>query len=179
MNEVRSLRLKVGDYDLIAMIQGSGEEAKIALKPLCDVLGIDWSAQAKRLSRNPQFSCGHMTMTGSDGKNYTMICLPIGEVGMFLCTINARKVRNDIREQLISFQKRLQSVIQKAIFHELTGQQMSELVHTVKLVQFTMQQLQKENQELRYELEQIKRGAYHGASSMLRVAQRAPLRAVH
>ena len=51
----------------------------VAVKPICENLGLDWDSQRKRIERDDVLSSVKviMTATGSDNKNYEMVCLPI------------------------------------------------------------------------------------------------------
>ena len=39
----------------------------IAIKPICEAIGIDHKRQTQKIKANPQFSWGHMSSTESDG----------------------------------------------------------------------------------------------------------------
>lgn len=77
----------------------------IAMKPIVENIGLDWSCQSKKLEEcQEKFSCGLMPMTGKDGKKYNMLCIPLHKLNGWLFSINPKKVREDIRENLIAYQ---------------------------------------------------------------------------
>lgn len=122
---MKQLSLNVDNYDIVVFIQQSKEGDRIALRPLCEALGLNWSGQREKLVKNPQFSCVDSHTTGADGKQYNMTTLPVEELGMFLCGINARRVKPEIRDQLITFQKKLQVIIDRAIRSGITPDMMA------------------------------------------------------
>ena len=128
---MRELKLNIGSVDLVALVSGENAGAMIALRPLVEALGLDWTTQLKKVSGNTQFSCRHMPTTGSDGKQYEMLCIPVDEIGMWLCNINARKVKLEVRDRLIQFQKKLQIVIYEAIMGRVSPEIVLELSRAV------------------------------------------------
>ena len=60
---MRELKLNIGSVDLVALVSGENAGAMIALRPLVEALGLEWSGQQKRTTKNPQFSCVHMYTT--------------------------------------------------------------------------------------------------------------------
>lgn len=44
-----------------------------------------------------KFNCGHMTTVGADGKARDMLVMPVGKLALWLATINANKVRPDLK----------------------------------------------------------------------------------
>jgi hypothetical protein len=78
----------------------------VAMRPLVENIGIDWAGQQKKLdNQNNKFSCRHISTTGSDGKKYRMICIPLRKLNGWLFSVNPEKVRPDIRDDLIAYQE--------------------------------------------------------------------------
>lgn len=127
---MENLSLSVGKYELSLMINKHQGEHYVAVKPLCEALGLQSHKQIERLKRNPQFNCTHMGSVGGDGKTREMECIPVCEVGMFLCTINANRVSEHVRPQLIDFQRHLQVVIHD----HLTGNLTMQRLHTLEAI---------------------------------------------
>ncbi len=83
----------------------------VALKPICDAIGVNWPSQYKKIKEDPRFSCCDITTTGSDGKRYEMVCLPINQINGWLFNINANRVHPNCRYRLLTYQKECQEVL--------------------------------------------------------------------
>jgi len=68
----------------------------IALKPVCENIGIDWSSQRSRIKRDYKFSSTMviMTMVAGDGKIREMVCLPLEIFPGWLYTLSVNRVRD-------------------------------------------------------------------------------------
>lgn len=78
----------------------------VALRPLCENIGVDYSAQRKRLDRQPWSVVAMMTTTGSDGKSYEMYCIDRQTLVMWLATIDTSRLSSDAaRETLARYQR--------------------------------------------------------------------------
>ena len=77
-----------------------------AIKPICEAIGIDWHAQRQRIKRDPVLNLVEVitTSTGFDGKQYEMLCLPLGYLNGWLLGVNANRVKPEIRQKLIQYQ---------------------------------------------------------------------------
>lgn len=76
----------------------------MALKPACEALGVDEEGQRQRLARQPWAVACVMQATGNDGKLYGMYCLRADRVAMWLATLQAGRVRPEIRPVLARWQ---------------------------------------------------------------------------
>jgi uncharacterized coiled-coil protein SlyX len=155
---METLNLNLGGQALQLLVSREGVEPLVALKPLCEAVGLDWKTQLRRTSGNPQFRCGLMTIPSAGGPQQTL-CLPVCEIGMWLCTINANRVREDIKSKLLEFQRHLQVVIHEHLSGRLTTQVIEQLQKTVAILQdhvaqltFKLIDMQEDNQEMRAEL---------------------------
>lgn len=72
----------------------SGAQGWVLLKPLCEQLGLNFSGQRQRLERQPWAVVCMMPMTGADRKTYEMYCLDASKVGMWLATIETKRVKD-------------------------------------------------------------------------------------
>ena len=79
----------------------------VALRPLCDAIGIDWQGQHKRLSSHPILSSvvSVTETTGGDGKTYKMTCLPLKHLNGWLFGVDANRVDPAVRERLLEYQR--------------------------------------------------------------------------
>lgn len=78
----------------------------VAIKPICEALTLDWSAQRQRMLRNPVLHQGMVITTiPSNGGTQEMVCLPLSMLNGWLFGINANRVNNpEIRKKLIEYQ---------------------------------------------------------------------------
>lgn len=93
---------KVNQVDITVIRNG---EKRVAVRPICDALGIDFSAQLQRLKRDEILSSVVVTITttGADGKQYEMITIPFKFVFGWLFTIDTSKVRPEVKEMVIDY----------------------------------------------------------------------------
>jgi hypothetical protein len=112
----------------VAWLAAQPETSRVALKPICDILGIGWSPQLRKLlDGQNQFNCDHMIMVGADGKHREMVTLPIVQLSTWLGTISAKKVDERSRAGLIRFQQQLQMVLYNALVGR-TDKQLIEMM---------------------------------------------------
>jgi hypothetical protein len=71
----------------------------VAIKPICEHIGIDDKRQRTKIEGDPKFSWGLMSSTGADGKKYEMFCISIEQVNGWLFGINANRVSPESKEQ--------------------------------------------------------------------------------
>jgi len=72
LNELQKFRY--AKTDVLAGLVTTGEA--IALKPVIENLGLDWSSQLKRIKRDPVLNklWSYVKTKSSDGKSYDMVC---------------------------------------------------------------------------------------------------------
>ena len=112
---MNQIKLVINGKDLIAEIASYGNKQHVAITPICEAIGIAPNKQRERLQDVPQFNPYHMVWVASDGKQREMLMLPVEEVGMWLCSINARRVKEEVRDVLVAFQKHCQVELHAAI----------------------------------------------------------------
>lgn len=97
MNTTEITVAKVNKVDITIIQNG---EKRVAIRPICDALGIDFSAQLQRLKRDEILSSTVVTITtvGGDGKSREMITIPLKYVFGWLFTIETSKVREDAQQ---------------------------------------------------------------------------------
>jgi len=95
----------------------------VAMKRLCENMGVDWRSQHKVIRRDPVLSqvVVMMTMTsvGRDGKSYKteMVCLPLEYLNGWLFKIEVSRYQGIKRQELISYQKECHVVLYRHFFH--------------------------------------------------------------
>lgn len=125
------LELNVNGINLVAYIASHGGEQWVAIKPLCEALGLKVQTQQKRIHNNPQFKVAPISGVPSSGGPQETLCIPVRQIGMWICTINARKVKDSVRSNLLLFQEHLQSVIHDAITGRVSAEKVVMLEQQV------------------------------------------------
>lgn len=83
----------------------NGDEIHVAMKPICEAIGIDWKSQHNRINRHPVMSKGMVVMTTpSDGGNQATATLPLKMLNGWLFGIDAGRVKPESRAKLIEYQ---------------------------------------------------------------------------
>jgi len=162
---MRSLKLTVGGIDLVALIGSHDGEDMIAVKPICEALGLDWKTQHRKIIKNNErLNCGHMTIVAEDGKQREMLCIPIKKVAAWLFTINPKKVKEHYKSSVIAFQDELQHVLYSYVKGDLTYEKMDMLLKLLEELKADNTELRTENAEIKRRLERIENGADEMAS---------------
>ena len=143
-------------WNLLVWLNGQAADARVAVKPICEAIGISWQGQHEKIKGDPKFSCQDILMTGTDGKQYQMVTLPVAEVQGWLFSINSRKVSAEAAPLLLEFQKGLFDVIYAATSGQVSREVMNDLLSRMDcalaqiafLTEWVME-LSRENAELR------------------------------
>ncbi len=99
--------------DLIVQL-GEDGEIYVALRPIVEALGLDWAGQYQRIKRDPVLSEEIKTISvgitpteirkrGEGAKPY--VCLPKKFLSGFLFGINANRIKKELREGVIKWQR--------------------------------------------------------------------------
>lgn len=101
----------------------------VPIKPICEVLGIDAKSQRDSIQNHPILgSVGVQNpSTGSDGKTYEMLCLPLKYIFGWLFSIDARKVKPEASEAVMKYQEIVYNVLYDKFFLE-PSQQKKKLI---------------------------------------------------
>jgi hypothetical protein len=120
------------------------------------VLGIDHSSQVSTLKNHPILGSVMVenTTTGSDGKRYQMLTLPLKYFFGWLFCIDARKVRPEATEQLIKYQEQVYNIIYDKFFLEPVQQKKKLILILEKENQLLG--LENERKELNAQIKAIK-----------------------
>ena len=78
----------------------------VAMKPICENIGLDWDAQRKRIRRNLVLNKGAVIMdVPSEGGDQETLCLPLSKLNGWLFGVDANRVREEIKPRLIQYQE--------------------------------------------------------------------------
>lgn len=79
----------------------------VAMKPVCECIGVDWRSQRKKVMGHPLLNSTGVIMTtvAQDGKSRKMLMLPINYIQGWLFMIDANRVNPEIKDKLLTYQK--------------------------------------------------------------------------
>jgi hypothetical protein len=104
MSEIKTQTVaRINKVDILVIENG---EKRVAIKPICEALGVSHKPQIEKLKEDPILSSVvtlSMT-TGSDGKQYEMVTIPFMYVFGWLFRIDSRNVKEESRETVMKFQ---------------------------------------------------------------------------
>lgn len=92
-----------------------GDIPYVAMKPICENIGLDWASQYSRIKRHPMLNSVivMITTTGNDGKLYEMLMLPLKYLNGWLFGVDANRVKPEIKERLLDYQRECFDVLAK------------------------------------------------------------------
>lgn len=74
----------------------------VALKPICKNIGVEYSAQYRRLNRQPWATIAMMAIVGDDGKTRDMVCVDRQTLVMWLATIDSTRLESDDARRVVA-----------------------------------------------------------------------------
>ena len=97
------------DQITAVLVEDAGEQhVFVPIRPICDFLGVAWTAQRQRILRDPVLAAELtpviVTITGT-GQRVETLCLPLDYLSGWLFGINASRVKDAVRERLIRYQR--------------------------------------------------------------------------
>lgn len=109
---------------LVAQQGATPADTLVAMKPVVEGMGLDWSAQFRRLKRNEVLAKGIAEMAiPSAGGLQTMMALPLSRLNFWLATIQPNMVPDpDTRAKVIRYQEECADVLFAHFFGQATGQ---------------------------------------------------------
>lgn len=116
-NKEIAIRQVKFDGDPIQVIEQDGNHY-VAMRPICTALSLNWKNQYRNLKEDPVLNSVMVitTTTGSDGKQYEMVCLPIEYLNGWLFKIPVSRYQGERREKLIRYQKECYRVLYNHFF---------------------------------------------------------------
>ena len=113
--------VRVNNVDIIA----TSDEQLIAIRPICEALGIDAKVQRQKIQEDEDLSSVGVlsTSTGADGKQYEMLCLPVRYIFGWLFTINPKNVKPEAQEAVRVYRRSCYD----ALYHHFFGTQRRQL----------------------------------------------------
>ena len=95
---------KINNVEIVVIENG---EKRLAVRPICDALGVAYQSQIERLKNDPLIgSTVTLSMTvGADGKEREMVTIPFKYVFGWLFMIDSRNVKPEAAEAVLRYQK--------------------------------------------------------------------------
>jgi hypothetical protein len=88
----------------------------IPLRPICEYLGLSWSGQRERTMRDPVLSqevrMVHLSRTTKGNPN--VLCLPLEFLNGWLFGVNATRVKPELQEKVIRYQRECYKILWQA-----------------------------------------------------------------
>jgi len=85
------------------------------VRPLCDFLGVGWSGQLRRINNDPVLShVIRQVELNTPGGKHSMQCVPLDYLNGWLFSINANRVKDEIRDRLVRYQRECYLVLRDA-----------------------------------------------------------------
>lgn len=105
--------------DEITAVRLAGGAVFVPVRPLIERLGVDWGGQRRRINRDPVLSSEVRTVdvTSTEGTRQVtrgVLCLPLEFISGFLFGLNADRVRKDLRDEVIRYQRECHKVLAEA-----------------------------------------------------------------
>jgi len=95
--------IPLGDGKIITAKADNGE-IYVAIKPISEELGIEWSRQFQKLKKDERYGHMYIPLKLSEGGLHDMLCIPHKKVLTWLFSINPNKIKPELRSKLIAFQ---------------------------------------------------------------------------
>ncbi|MBF7696637.1 ORF6C domain-containing protein [Acinetobacter sp. EC115] len=94
----------------------------VAMKPICENIGLNWDGQRQRIQRNHILSQGTVMITApSKSGNQEYSCLPIGYLNGWLFGIDVNRVKPEIKDTLIKYQLECYDVLYNHFMPKVAG----------------------------------------------------------
>lgn len=102
MNQVQNISF----HGQTVAVFSQNNQHYVAMKPICENIGLQWEAQLKRIQRNAILNTAMSMMdTPSNGGKQKTACLPLDYLNGWLFGVDARRVKPEIRERLLTYQR--------------------------------------------------------------------------
>ena len=115
----------------LQVVQNEREQL-VAVKPVCEILGVNYTTQVEKLKAHPIFGSviPLRGTTGADGKLYQMLCIPLQFFPGWLFSINPENVKEEARENLIKYQLECNKVLFDYFFSRVDFSRKKEVAVT-------------------------------------------------
>ena len=120
--EQRTVNVQGDELTAVLVDTDDGQRVYVPIRPLCDYLELSWAGQRQRLQRDPVMTevLRSIRITqprgGEQGGTITteMLCLPLKLINGWLFGINASRVKGELREKVIQYQRDCYDILAQA-----------------------------------------------------------------
>ncbi len=139
------MRQEIIDFygDQIIATQTTDAQIYVPVRLLCDNLGMSWAGQRERIYRNPVLAQAaavvRVTRSTATGGVPDMLCLPLDMIPGWLFGISADRVRPELREKIVRYQRECFRVLWNAFKGDILptdppGSGLTEAQRTLELI---------------------------------------------
>lgn len=130
-----------GDEIIAALVEiGEQSQIYIPIKPICDYLGLSWAGQSERIKRDlvlKEVSKGiRVTRIPLEGKRkggpQEALCLPLEYLNGWLFGVNALRVKEELRERVILYQRECYRILSQAYQNNVFSAEVNEQSASIK-----------------------------------------------
>lgn len=114
MSDTQSISATVDFHgNLLSVVTAADGRRLVAMRPICDAIGLQWESQYNRLRRNEVLTStiSVMNMVAADGKEREQVCLPLEYLNGWLFGISTGRVKPEIRQRLEDYQRECYQVL--------------------------------------------------------------------
>lgn len=99
------------EHSLLTISEGG--TAYVAMRSVCEQMGLDWKAQYNRIQRDEVLSSTVVmtTMVAADGKPREVVTLPLDMLNGWLFGIDASRVKPELKEMVLRYQRECYRVL--------------------------------------------------------------------
>lgn len=99
------------EHNLLTLSEGS--TVYVAMRSVCESMGLDWKAQYNRIQRDEVLSSTVVmtTMVAADGKTREVVTLPLDMLNGWLFGIDASRVKPELKEMVLRYQRECYRVL--------------------------------------------------------------------
>ena len=92
-----------------------GDKPFVAMKPICENIGLDWDGQRQRIKRNHVLNSTAcmIKVVAQDNKDREVLALPFSMLNGWLLGVDANKVKPEIKDTLVKYQLECYDVLYK------------------------------------------------------------------
>lgn len=92
-------------------VQMDGQDVYVSVRRVCDALGVDYPTQQTKLKEKEWATIGLCPTVADDGKRRQMTMLHLDSLPMWLATIDAKRVKPEVRPKLLRYQRECAKVL--------------------------------------------------------------------
>ncbi|MGZ7882407.1 phage antirepressor N-terminal domain-containing protein [Acinetobacter soli] len=83
----------------------------VPMKPIVEGMGLAWQAQFDKLKQRFASTIMEIMTIANDGKERSMICLPLRKLPAWLYSVHSNKVKPELRDKVIMYQNECDDVL--------------------------------------------------------------------